>query len=867
MTSLLVHGRRVAAGLMVALLMAVSGGSAVIAQQQQLPATGSPDATPTAPTGAVASPPAAPTLPVAAPPAATPVVLPSEVLEPISRLAKSIEGAEKAIQHLKELEEELSRLRNEVETILTDSTLTADGLRPQLSEIRGLIEKLGPPPGKDQQAEASAIATERQRLNALATAIDGAVKTTELTWFRARQLIEKITIMRHQIFARNLFERRQSPLLPSLWRDVGTRIPAVATRLSYNWTDWWSWGSRYISELIAIAIGASLLFAVLHFGAWRWTRQTTTPLSAQPSFFERSSRVAWVAPLRMLGGFAAATLVYVGLDALDLLYGSWEKPAWIAYRCALICVATNALAHATLAPREPAWRLVPLSDHSALCTTHFIQGIVAVYAVDTTLTEFGRAFFFPLTLTVAQAFLANMLFVALLAILLYTRFEIRQTADDGTHVSSGMLSRLAPYWLKLPLLAVALVIFGASALGYVALGRFVAQQLVLTGLIFSIASLLYLAIRSVTREHANGRHAIGDFLGVTFGLDPPRQRQISRLIELTLTFGLALLALPVVLLQWGFSGADIRDWGKSALFGFEIGQFRISLARILLGIGLFTLLLLVTRLIQKWLRESVMSQSRMDAGIANSVDTAIGYLGVALAALIAVSYAGFDVTSLAIVAGALSVGIGFGLQSIVNNFVSGLILLIERPIKVGDWIVVGDQQGNVRRISVRSTEIETFDKASLILPNSELITGRVFNWTHRNLLGRVALKIAVDPNADPEAVFAVLKACADAHPMVLKSPAPGISFDSFSGSTLDYTVRVTVADVNAGGTVTTELRMAILKALRAHGLVVPNPQYEIILRDAEPLRQHITQLQCHRKPEQAPGTDAIPVPRPLSAKI
>ena len=186
----------------------------------------------------------------------------------------------------------------------------------------------------------------------------------------------------------------------------------------------------------------------------------------------------------------------------------------------------------------------------------------------------------------------------------------------------------------------------------------------------------------------------------------------------------------------GFSGADIRDWFKSLFFGIEIGQFRISLARILLGIVLFIALLFATRLIQRWLRERALQQSRWIPGSPTPSTPWLATSASCSPRLVSVSYAGFDITNLAIVAGALSLGIGFGLQSIVNNFVSGLILLIERPIKVGDRVVIGDQQGLVRRISVRATEIETFDRASLIVPNSELITGRVLNWTHRDLLRR-----------------------------------------------------------------------------------------------------------------------------------
>jgi len=190
---------------------------------------------------------------------------------------------------------------------------------------------------------------------------------------------------------------------------------------------------------------------------------------------------------------------------------------------------------------------------------------------------------------------------------------------------------------------------------------------------------------------------------------------------------------------------------------------RASLARILFGIVLFIAMLFATRLFQRWLRERALQQTRMDPGIVNSIDTVVGYAGIALASLLAISYAGFDITSLAIVAGALSIGVGFGLQSIVNNFVSGLILLVERPIKVGDRVVIGDQQGIVRRISVRATEVETFTRASLIVPNSELITGRVLNWTHRDSLGGASVRVGVAYDADPEQVLGILRACAKQH--------------------------------------------------------------------------------------------------------
>jgi small-conductance mechanosensitive channel len=377
--------------------------------------------------------------------------------------------------------------------------------------------------------------------------------------------------------------------------------------------------------------------------------------------------------------------------------------------------------------------------------------------------------------------------------------------------------------------------------GYVALARFVAQQLVMTGIVLVVWWLLYLAIRAVTREPQQRRYPVGEMLEARFGLDAPRRDQLARLTELALTFALTICAIPVLMLQWGFSGADIRDRFTSLFFGLEVGQFRISLARILFGIVLFIALLFATRLFQGWLRDKAVQQTRMDPGIANSIDTVVGYAGTALAALLAISYAGLDITNIAIVAGALSVGIGFGLQSIVNNFVSGLILLIERPIKVGDRIVVGDQQGHVRRISVRATEIETFDRASLIVPNAELITGRVLNWTHRDSLGAVNVKVGVGYNSDPDQVIAILKKCADDHPQVLRTPAPNVVFEDFGDSTLKFNLRISLPDIDKAAGVQSDLRVAIFKALGAAGIEIPFNQVDVNLRDLDGIKRYVSQ--------------------------
>ena len=271
---------------------------------------------------------------------------------------------------------------------------------------------------------------------------------------------------------------------------------------------------------------------------------------------------------------------------------------------------------------------------------------------------------------------------------------------------------------------------------------------------------------------------------------------------------------------------------------FQLGKATVTISTLLYLLLAVVLLLYVTAKIKNWFIQRVFARTSVDIGVRTAVGSIIRYVVVALGFIIILQTAGIDLSGLTVLAGALGIGIGFGLQNITTNFVSGIIILLERPIKVGDRIQVEDIDGDVTSISLRATTVVTNDNIAVIIPNSEFISSQVINWSYTNQDVRVHVPVGVSYASDPELVRSALLQAAENHPGVLKNRKPDVLFTEFGDSSLNFDLRVWTREYTPRANVLrSELNFAIIKILREKGIEIPFPQRDIHIRSVPDGRQ------------------------------
>ncbi len=471
-------------------------------------------------------------------------------------------------------------------------------------------------------------------------------------------------------------------------------------------------------------------------------------------------------------------------------------------------------------PAEPNLpKLVPVPDDK-LAVGRFWVGVLAFALIGSMLMiEFGFLDDYPLDIEATLDFPWNL--IAAVGLFALGRIFMKpEPRPEGAEVPTSKLAfdqRRILSLLGRLLLATSVASVVLSALGYYAITEFLTYSVIQTLGIIGIVLVLHQAVRDVA-----------DFL-VGAG------NASNALWPVLVNFAIALGSIPFIALQWGATTDDLSDLWRNFNEGVSLGDTQLSPTTFLLLIFVFALGFLFTRIVQSAFRNSILPRTNIEQGGRVAIVSGLGYVGVFVSALIAISSAGLDLSSLAIVAGALSVGIGFGLQNIVSNFVSGIILLIERPIGEGDWIEVGGNMGIVKDISVRSTRIETFDRTDVIVPNADLVSGTVTNYTRGNTVGRIIVTVGAAYGSDTRKVEQVLKDIAEAHPLIMMNPAPFIVFAGFGADSLDFEIRAILRDISNGMTVKNELRHQIAERFAAEGIEIPFMQRDIWIKNPEAL--------------------------------
>jgi small-conductance mechanosensitive channel len=740
---------------------------------------------------------------------------------------KTLDAANAALVQPQTTEEALVELRQR----LTESRVEARALgrieERRAAAIKRLTDTIGPAPDDKTPPEPPEIAARRKAIEAEAQAVAGTLKQAGVIATMSEYLIERIDARRRAILYGALIHPTASIYAPAGWVEAWRVLRSTSE--ARHARPFAPRGDEYLGWLAAVLALFALALRFVRVGEIGGSKRA----GGAPPLYRRRL----IAALRdaLLHGALLSCAFWIGARAYAHLLRPSQFAAEIAEGLALgrgSTVAPLALIDAALRPKAPAWRLLPLGNGAARRLREHIARVAVLIGV-----LFGVRFGFPeaaLKPIVGETFGAAFALVAAGAIFWLLPQNLWKPGGPAARSLPQLRSfdqRRFDFWtlLRRGVGIVVAVSVAAILLGYGTLGAFVLRNLMLMGV---VAGALLL-IRTVAREAAlSGIDWIETEKGIRVLSEMPTLPRW--LILAAVDLAVFLLGIVVLMPLWGFDWSEVVDGFAHLWTGFDIGNVRIRPSDVALAVVVFGLILAVTRWAQRMMDRRLMNDASIDIGVRTALRTGVGYVGIGSAIAAVIGLIGFDLTNFALIAGALSVGIGFGMQNLFNNFVSGVILLIERPIKVGDWVEVGDREGRVKRIDVRSTEIETDQRSSVMVPNSDILQTAVVNWTHKDRIARIDIRVAVSGAAEIGKVEALLIGCATADPRIADDPPPHVLLQDIGDDHLEFELRAFAVNVDEKLFVASDLRKRVLKALADAGIQSRHANVLPLLRPSTP---------------------------------
>ena len=700
-----------------------------------------------------------------------------------------------------------------------------------LNAVNKRIESLGEMP-KDGEEELPHIAQKRKEYNEELIYQKGRVAEADLLIHRSDELTNLISTIRKQALINNLLVYQDPIIYPrNFLRATGEFVNFGFSILKSPIT----WYNELSSEqkdavnsnvflvllMVSAALGLGIFLRLKIIQRLGYKRD----IEGIPPYFTKVVAAFFVAcaygviPAVLLGGFLLwaihtqiLTIGFFGLVLSSALYYS------------LYIFLSNAATRVVFTPYNPKWRLIAMDDVKAKSITKafylsfFLIGICSMFEhiASQSNSSVELLYFISLISTFIKAF-------CLVRVVKKFFWDDNFSDDDMSEddsVEDSKTQRALRVIFFSSILAVSVITI--SLFGYPRLAEFIINRTLLTILIVVATLILRKAIFELTT-----RILLLSFWVKKLHLRRQLLQKMDFWIDVIISPIFIILGVLAILTLWGVSTDILLHSIKKLLLGFKIGGVEISLFQIALGIAIFFAALAVVRILRRRLLENILSHVDIEDGIKHSLASGFGFVGFVIAGFIAIAVMGGDLSNVALVAGALSVGIGLGLQDIVNNFVSGIILLFERPIKVGDWVVINGEEGKIKQINIRSTEIETFNRASVIIPNATILSNSLTNLTHENNWMRFKIPVSVAYGSDTQKVKQVLLECATSNKKVLKKPAPYVLFQNFGQSSLDFELRGYSSNIWEGWEIPSELRFEINKRFIEEGIEIPFTQMVI----------------------------------------